>query len=124
MIATIKRARAWLFELRRIVHLGWGRLETHRMRLDALRDDMKTLERLVRERTDIAVDVGVDGMNTVIVVGRYKGADYVQTYRLRADDLDFLIGKLREMERHGALRRLDCPPQYRAVFEHELGRRP
>jgi len=77
------------------------------------------IEKLVRERTNIAVDVGFKSASHVIVVGRYKNADYVQTYALDTPDLAALIDQLRQMERHGAVRRVDAPPQFRAVFERD-----
>lgn len=77
------------------------------------------LEKLVRERTNIAVDVGFKSASHVIVVGRYKNADYVQTYALDTPDLAALIDQLRQMERHGAVRRVDAPPQFLAVFERD-----
>ena len=77
------------------------------------------LEKLVRERTNIAVDVGFKSASHVIVVGRYKNADYVQTYALDTLDLAALIYQLRQMDRHGAVRRIDAPPQFRAVFERD-----
>ena len=78
------------------------------------------LEKLVRDRTNIAVDVGFRDANHVIVVGRYRNADYVQTYTLNAPDLSSLIADLRQMEKHGIVRRLDAPPVFRAVFEHDI----
>lgn len=78
------------------------------------------LERLVRDRTNIAVDVGFKSASHVIVVGRYKNADYVQTYTLDTPDLASLIGQLKQMERCGVVRRLDGPPMVRAVFEREF----
>lgn len=78
------------------------------------------LETLVRERTNIAVDVGFKTATHVIVVGRYKGADYVQTYSVDPKDLTHLIDLLRRMERYGAVRRIDGPPVVRAVFEREV----
>ena len=78
------------------------------------------LENLVRDRTNIAVDVGFKSANHVIVVGRYKNADYVQSYTLETPDLNALIDQLRQMERHGAVKRIDAPPQFRAVFERDI----
>jgi len=75
------------------------------------------LEKLIRERTNIAVDVGVAGTSHVIVVGRYRNVDYVQTYALNTPDLATLIEQLQQMERYGVVRRVDAPPQFRAVFE-------
>lgn len=80
------------------------------------------LETLVRDRTNIAVDVGFKTASHVIVVGRYKDADYVQTYCLDTYDLAVLIDQLRQMERHGAVRRVDAPPQFRAVFGRDRHR--
>lgn len=77
------------------------------------------LETLVRDRTNIAVDVGFKTASHVIIVGRYKDADYVQTYGLDTPDLAVLIDQLRQMERHGAVRRVDAPPQFRAVFRRD-----
>ncbi|MFZ2982025.1 MAG: hypothetical protein WA085_13415 [Sphingobium sp.] len=79
------------------------------------------LEKLVRERTNIAVDVGFKSANHVIVVGRYKNADYVQTYALDTPDLAVMIERLREMERYGKVARIDAPPVFKAVFERDRG---
>ncbi len=77
------------------------------------------LEKLVRDRTNIAVDVGFKSASHVIVVDRYKNVDYVQTYALDTPDLAALIDQLRQMERCGAVRRADAPPLFRAVFERD-----
>jgi hypothetical protein len=78
------------------------------------------LEKLVRDRTDIAVDVGFKNESHVIVMGRYKNADYVQSYALNTPDFAALIDQLRNMKRHGTVRWTDAPPQFRAVFEREV----
>lgn len=80
------------------------------------------LEKLVRDRTSIAVDVGFKSANHVVVVGRYRNADYVQTYVLDTQDLSGLIEQLRHMEKHGVVRRVDGPPVFRAVFERDIHR--
>lgn len=54
------------------------------------------------------------------VEGRYRNADYVQSYTLDTPDLASLIGQLKQMERSGVVRRLDGPPMVRAVFEREF----
>jgi hypothetical protein len=77
------------------------------------------LEKLVRDRTNIAVDVGFKTASHVIVVGRYRNADYVQTYALNMPDMGPLIAQLRQMERYGEVRRIDAPPVFKAVFEPE-----
>lgn len=78
------------------------------------------LETLVKDRTNIAVDVGFKSASHVIVVGRYRNADYVQTYALDTPDIAGLIDQLRQMERHGQVKRIDAPPMFRAVFERDV----
>lgn len=98
----------WFKTLRAIV-------ATHDADRAALHRRMDQLDRLVRERTDIAVDVRFQEPNYVIVVGRYKNVDYVQTYTLRTDSLGYLIDILKDMERVGCVRVVDAPPHMRAV---------
>ena len=57
----------------------------------------------------------------MIVIGRYKNADYVQTYALDTPDLAALIDQLRIMERTAMVRRIDAPPIFRAAFERDRG---
>jgi hypothetical protein len=93
----------------------------HHVDVIALNARIDQLDKLVKDRTDIAVDVGRMGRkNHVIVIGRYKNVDYVQTYEL--GDMEFLglIDSLRYIERHGVVRRLDAPPVVRAVFERDV----
>jgi len=80
---------------------------------------INALEKLVRDRTNISVDVGFRTASHVIVVGRYRNADYVQTFALDTPDLNVLIDRLREMERYGTVQRVDAPPLFRAVFNRE-----
>ena len=83
--------------------------------LKAVRRRMDKLDRLIRERTDIAVDVRFGEPNYVIVVGRYKNADYVQTYSVKSDDLGYLVDMLKNMERHAQVRIVDAPPGMKTV---------
>lgn len=77
------------------------------------------LEKLVKDRTNIAVDVGFRRASHVIVIGRYRNADYVQTFEMDTPSLGGLIEQLRERERYGSVKRVDAPPQFRAVFERD-----
>lgn len=80
------------------------------------RAQLRSLETVIKERTDIAVEVGYYGDNYVIVVGRFKGRDYIQTHRVQSTDLANLIEQLRAMEKFGTVRRVDAPPIIRGVF--------
>ncbi|MBR7777399.1 hypothetical protein [Undibacterium rugosum] len=103
----------WFKKLRRIV-------ESHDVELCAAHARIAQLETVLRERTNIAVDVGFRDGNHVIVIGRYKNTDYVQTYSLSDGDISAIIEQLRMMERYGAVKRVDAPPRIRGVFAHEF----
>ena len=78
------------------------------------------LESVLKERTNIAVDVGFREASHVIVIGRYRGNDYIQSYTINGTDLDGLIRHLREMEKFGNIRRIDSPPVFKAAFKRNL----
>ena len=86
-----------------------------------LRSRIDDLDALVRDRTNIAVDVGFRGANHVIVVGRYRNTDYVQTYTLDGLDIGEMIEHLRRLEKNAVVRRVDAPPVFRASFERARG---
>ena len=86
----------------------------------ANRSRLEQLEVLVKDRTNIAVDHSpFRGGNFVVVVGRYKNCDYVQTFHLRGNDVTEIVEHLRQQERYGNVVKLDSPPVFRAVFERE-----
>lgn len=103
----------WINKLRQIVR-GY---DEDRLRMARA---MEQLEKLVRDRTDIAVDVNAAGGSYAIVVGRYRGADYVQTFHFHDRDLGELIAQMRNMERFANVGRVDAPPGIRAVVKHAL----
>ncbi len=93
----------------------------HHVDVIALNARIDQLDKLVKDRTDIAANVGYSGNRSyVIVIGRYQNVDYVQTYELGDMELSGLIDSLRYIERHGVVRQLDSPPMVRAVFKREV----
>jgi hypothetical protein len=117
---TMRRLRAALRNSLRGL-LGYDiELQSMQRSMDTLRRQQGDLDHLVRERIDIAVDVGGPReMSSVIVVGRYRGVDYVQSFHMPERELGHLVDRLRDMERHGVTRRMDSPPQFRAVVKRE-----
>jgi hypothetical protein len=110
----------WLKKLRRIVADYDRDLESLAAAVKAERAQRQALETILRERTDIAVDVGFKSPSHVIVVGRYKDQDFVQTYSIATPDLAALIDQLKAMERYGVVRQIDAPPQFRGVVKREI----
>ena len=86
----------------------------------ALESHVRTLRTNLKASTDISVDCHMDGMNTIIVIGRYQNADYIQTYDIRMKDLQELVDYLRVLENHGTVRRIDAVPGFRAIAEKSL----
>lgn len=86
-------------------------------RLEYQSEKMVFLDKLIKDRTDIAVDVHRRDMNTVIVVGRYKNADYINCFKLAAEEFPHLIERLKDMEQYGTVRRMDSFPEFRAIYD-------
>ena len=80
-----------------------------------------SLEKVLAERTTIGVDVSFHNDNHIIVVGRYRNRDYVQTFSVRTEDMRGFIEHLKEMERYGSVKYVDAPPSFKAVIEHNFG---
>lgn len=78
------------------------------------------LEKRIKDLTTISVDLGYRHDSQVIVTGRYRNTDYVQIFSLSDSDLPSIIARLREVERYGTVRRVDCARDMRAVFAREF----
>lgn len=87
--------------------------------IHALSDQIEGCEKIIKDRTNLNVDIGFKGANHVIVVGRYKGQDYIQTYDIRNTDLGEFIHILKRMEQYGEVARVDSPPNIKASFMRE-----
>lgn len=113
---------AWFKRLFAIVRNYSAEIAQLNARIELLKGRLAANEQVIRERTDIAVDVGYShrDMNTIITVGRFRGCDYVQTYQVSAGDFTELIDRLRSMERHGVVRRIDAPPHIVGAFKRDL----
>ena len=85
-----------------------------------LHQRIDALEKILRERTEMNVDVSVDGRCRVILIGNFKGSGYIQDYQVSANDFGQLVDQLRHMQRYASARTIDCPPQFRATFERAI----
>ena len=113
---------AWLKQLQWVVKHSAQAFTDARLYTKSLEDKVCALEKVIRDRTTISVDVSMRDPNYVIVVGNYRGVDYVQTYTLSTPDLRSLIEFLRPMQRYGHMHRIDAPREFRAVIKRELER--
>lgn len=104
----------WLLKLIKIVR-------SYELDRAVMRERIGELETLVRERTDIGVDIelGRSAPNHIIVIGRYRNSDYVQTYSVSDRDLEGIISLLDDLRKHGSVRFVDSVPKIRAVVRKD-----
>lgn len=79
---------------------------------------IQSAEQIIRERTEINVELNTRGDNHIVMVGRYRNRDYVETITVDARSFDYMVRKVRELEQFGRLNRIDGHPGMRATFEH------
>jgi hypothetical protein len=81
-------------------------------------------EKIIKDRTNIHTNIHTDvhykSDNQIIVIGRYKNRDYIQTFNVSSEDFPTLIKQLHQMERYGHVTRIDAPPMMRAVVERDF----
>jgi len=79
-------------------------------------------EKVIRERTTLNVDTYCHNRagSQIIMIGRYNGADYIQTYRILDDDFGGMLRQLTEMERYAYVDKVDAVPMMRQVIRNEL----
>lgn len=110
----LKKAKAWLAKLRYIV-------SNYDRDIRVLHAQLHQAEKIIRERTDIAVDVPVSQRSPcqVFIVGQYNGADYLQTYSFQPRDMAEVLDHMRVLSKFGIIRRVDAPIFMRQVFQKE-----
>lgn len=114
----LKALIAWCKSLRSIVR-------TYRGDNDRIHQRIAELEKIIRERTGIAVDAYSNpryGTNHVIVVGRYGNRDYVRAYSMPSGEFAHLIDRLKQESRYGRITTVDAVPEMREVIITEAGR--
>lgn len=110
----------WIRAARRIVATHDAEMREVLERAKRAERRAEAAEAVIRERTTIGVSVGFRAPSHIVVVGRYKGADYVEAFSVHKDaELHSIVDRLREMERYGAVRYADAPPEFRAVMKRE-----
>lgn len=78
--------------------------------------------RLVHDRTTVHMDLSPGGHdpNVVILVGRYRGHDFVQVYSFHARDFEAMVEQMRAGARQGHIGRVDAPPALKAVIDRDF----
>lgn len=111
----------WIKKLFRIVRDFDSRLANSERQLLAR---IREAEAFIRERTDVSVDCSFSArdVNSIIVLGRYRGVDYVQTFQVPGGDFEHVVQMLRDMSRYHNVRYVDAPQPMSAVIKRDLMR--
>ena len=98
-----------------------NKLNEQEGRIDYCFDEVNAGVNTIKERTDISADVTFSrhAKNQIVVIGRYKNCDYIQTYSILDNDFDYLINMLKDMQRHGVVSKIDAVPHMSAVLKRE-----
>lgn len=86
------------------------------------KNDAADVAKLVHDRTTVHMDLSPGGRdpNVVILVGSYRGHDFVQVYSFQAQDFESLVEQVRAGARQGIIGRVDAPPSLRAVLKRDF----
>lgn len=75
----------------------------------------------IRERTEVHVDVHMKSPSQVIMIGRYRGKDFVNIYDVGQGEFEHLLEHLKQVNRYAKPCRVDSPwPMVNAVIDREL----
>jgi hypothetical protein len=97
------------------------RYESEMVRMHQL---MSELDDLVRSRTEVHASIAYSRRDEsyMILIGQYKGTDYVECFNIGRPELHNMIHRMKEQRKHGGLGRVDAPPMFRAVIKEEWQR--
>lgn len=77
---------------------------------------------IIKERTSIHADVNFNSRDDsqIIMIGRYRNNDYIQTFSVNRGDFEGLLEQLRQMEKYGVVRHVDTVPMMKAHIMNDL----
>jgi hypothetical protein len=110
----------FLKKLRAIVN-GWDAYVSGvNARLGGMSNRCAAVEEIIRERTETHVDVHQHSPSQIIMVGRFRGKDFVSVYPVEDQEFEYLIKRLRDQSRFSRIGRVDAYPFVNAVIDREL----
>lgn len=112
----------WVRRLFNIVKTYHANMQVIAKHVDDLEHEVAEVLRYVKRATKVHVDVGVSqkDITQVVIIGRYRGRDYVNTFNLRPGSIDELIDRLTQMSRYAGIGRIDAPHNIDATIKHSL----
>ena len=76
----------------------------------------------IKDRTELHVDVSPTckgDPHQIVLIGRYRNRDYVQTFSVHPEDFRGLVERCIEMQRYAHRGRIDAVPEMRAIINEE-----
>lgn len=86
--------------------------------LALLEEDMKDATALIRDRTEVSVDVGIRGPSRIVLTGRYRNNDYMEIFDIPDKDFTYVVDMLKGMRKTHEVRCVEGPFQMKSLFEH------
>jgi len=85
-------------------------------------DIAREAERVIRDRTEVHIDVHQrrGSAHQVVMIGQYKNRDYVKTYQIPTSLFNDLINELQDIEKHASITTVDAMWDISASIAHEL----
>lgn len=114
----MKKIKEFLSHLKKVWDLPDKQEQQYRQILRFI----NTLDNKIGERTTIHADIGYKGTGCqIIVVGNYRGRDYVRSFNVRMESLESLINILKTEERGAAVGKFDMigSMEFSAVYDRE-----
>lgn len=92
-------------------------LDEHRKLLRTLAENDRELTEVMRRRTQYHIDGAIhrESPATIVLVGRYRGTDYVEVFSLGQGDFENLLRTCTHLNKFARAGRVDAPQAFRAV---------
>jgi hypothetical protein len=110
----------FLKTLLRIVRSYDQDISTLARHVQGVERDMAQASHFIKEATKLHIDVSIDGSSTVVLCGRYKNKEHVQTFRLPPSEFSKLVEQIQHMSNVGTIETLDMPPLIDATVRAQL----
>lgn len=99
----------------------WKIAENYSKDVSYIAVEFDRIEAKINERTTVHADIHMKSPSIVIVVGQYRGGDYVRAFEVPHESLKGLIDHLKHLEPHARVGRMDMmrPMKFSAFYPRE-----
>ena len=111
----------YVVELKKELHQHSTKINVLLQQLKITQTKVKDAKQHIINLTSVNADLNIRGTNHIIVIGKYRGGDYVQTFMIpKQNDFSNYVSDLVRRRKYGEIDRVDAPPTIRAFIKHEL----